>query len=67
MPNEKVLNEKKVIVEALTERLRGVAGVLVDYSGITVAEDTEMRVKLRAENVEYAVVKNTLMRFAIKS
>jgi large subunit ribosomal protein L10 len=39
----------------------------VDYSGITVAEDTEMRVKLRAENVEYAVVKNTLMRFAIKS
>ena len=67
MPNEKVLNEKKVIVEELTEKLKSASGVLVDYSGITVAEDTEMRAKLRAADVGYSVVKNTLMRFAIKN
>ena len=67
MPNEKVLSEKKVVVEELTERLKSAAGVLVDYSGITVAEDTEMRAKLRAADVNYSVVKNTLMRFAIKN
>jgi large subunit ribosomal protein L10 len=64
MPNEKVLSEKQAIVAALAEKLKGAAGVLVDYSGITVAEDTEMRAKLRAENVDYSVVKNTLLRFA---
>lgn len=67
MPNEKVLVEKKAVVESLTERLRGLSGVLVDYSGITVAEDTELRTRMRAENVDYAVVKNTLMRFAVRN
>jgi len=66
MPNAAVLSEKQAVVAALTEKLKGAAaGVLVDYSGITVAEDTEMRRKLREENVDYAVVKNTLVRFAI--
>jgi len=67
MPNAKVLKEKQRIVEELTGKLRCQAGVLVDYSGITVNEDTEMRVKMREANVDYAVVKNTLMRFAIKN
>ncbi|MDR0905431.1 MAG: 50S ribosomal protein L10 [Oscillospiraceae bacterium] len=67
MPNAKVLSEKQAVVETLTEKLRGISGVFVDYSGITVAEDTEMRAKLRAENVDYSVVKNTLMRFAAKN
>ena len=67
MPNQKVLTEKQAIVEELTEKLRGVTGILVDYSGITVAEDTEMRAKLRSESVDYSVVKNTLMRLAIKN
>ena len=66
MPNAAVLSEKQAIVAALTEKIKGAAaGVLVDYSGITVAEDTEMRRKLREEGVDYAVVKNTLVRFAI--
>ena len=66
MPNAKVLSEKQAIVAALSEKLKGaVAGVLVDYSGITVAEDTEMRRKLREANVDYSVVKNTLVRFAL--
>ena len=67
MPNAKVLAEKKRIVEELTDKLKYQAGVFVDYSGITVVEDTEMRVKMREACVDYAVIKNTLMRFAIKN
>ena len=66
MPNAKVLSEKQAIVASLTEKLQNAAaGVLVDYKGITVAEDTALRVELRKNNVEYAVVKNTLLRFAV--
>lgn len=68
MPNAKVLSEKKAIVAALEEQLKGAAsGVLVDYKGITVAEDTALRAELRKNNVEYAVVKNTLLRFAVNN
>ena len=66
MPNAKVLSEKQAIVEALTERIKNAeAGVLVDYKGITVAEDTALRTELRKEGVEYTVVKNTLTRKAL--
>lgn len=66
MPNAKVLSEKQAIVASLTEKLQGAAaGLLVDYKGITVAEDTALRVELRKNNIEYAVVKNTLLRFAV--
>ena len=48
MPNAKVLESKKAVVAALVEQLKNAqSGVLVDYSGITVAEDTELRAKLR--------------------
>ena len=68
MPNAKVLSEKQAIVAALTEKIQGAAaGVLVDYKGITVAEDTALRAELRKNNVEYAVVKNTLLRFAVNN
>ncbi|HIS45309.1 MAG TPA: 50S ribosomal protein L10 [Candidatus Scatomorpha merdigallinarum] len=67
MPNEKILSEKKAIVEALTERFQNAsAGVFVDYRGITVAEDTQLRRELVASEVEYSVVKNTLTRFALE-
>ena len=66
MPNERVLSEKKAIVEALTERFQSAsAGVFVDYRGITVAEDTALRRELVQNEVEYSVVKNTLTRFAL--
>ena len=68
MPNAKVLSEKQAIVAALTEQLKGAAsGVLVDYKGITVAEDTALRVELRKNEVQYGVVKNTLARFALNN
>ena len=65
MPNAKVLSEKQAIVAELTEKIqKASAGVLVDYKGITVAQDTELRNKFREAGVEYTVVKNTLTRFA---
>ena len=68
MPNAKVLSEKQAIVASLTETLQSAsAGILVDYKGITVAEDTALRAELRAAGVEYSVVKNTLLRFATKN
>lgn len=68
MPNAQVLSEKQKIVADLTEKLKGAsAGVIVDYKGINVAEDTALRVECRNNNVEYAVVKNTLLRFAFNN
>ena len=62
MPNAKVLSEKQAIVAALTEKLqKSAAGVIVDYKGITVAEDTALRRECRENEVDYAVVKNTLL------
>ncbi len=66
MPNAKVLESKKAIVAALEEQLKGAqAGVLVDYSGITVEQDTELRSEARKAGVQYAVVKNTMVRRAL--
>ena len=64
MPNTKVLESKKAIVDALTQKLQGsTAAVFVDYKGITVAKDTELRNQFREAGVEYTVVKNTLTEF----
>ncbi len=66
MPNAKVLSEKQAIVNALAERIKTAeSGVLVDYKGITVAEDTALRTELRKDEVNYTVVKNTLTRKAL--
>ena len=65
MPNAKVLSAKQAIVAELTEKIeKATAGVIVDYKGITVEEDTALRKECRENDVEYAVVKNTLLRFA---
>ena len=63
---EKVVLQKQPIVDALAERIKNAeAGVLVDYRGITVAEDTALRSELRKDEVNYTVVKNTLTRKAL--
>ncbi len=65
MPNAKVLESKKATVDALAEKLQNAtAAVFVDYKGINVAQDTELRNQFRAAGVDYTVVKNTLTRFA---
>ena len=68
MPNAKVLSEKQAIVAELTEKIqKATSGVIVDYKGITVEEDTALRQECRESNVDYAVVKNTLLRFAFNN
>ena len=65
MASEKILQQKQAYVEELAEELKNsVAGVIVSYMGITVADDTALRRKLREAGVEYAVVKNSMLRRA---
>ena len=58
---------KKPIVEQISEELNGAkAAVLVDYRGLTVEQDTELRKQLREAGVVYKVYKNTMINFAVK-
>lgn len=67
MPNAKILEEKKALVASLVEKMKNSpAGVLVNYKGINVEDDTKLRRQLREAGVYYAVVKNTMIRFAAK-
>lgn len=67
MPSKKVLEEKQKIVADLAEQLKkATSGVLVDYKGITVADDTKLRKSMREAGVSYGVQKNTLLRLAAK-
>ncbi len=67
MPNAKVLEQKQKIVEELKGKIdAAVTGILVDYKGINVADDTALRKELRENAVDYFVVKNTLLSRAIE-
>ena len=58
---------KKPVVEEISELLNGAAtAVVVDYRGLTVAEDTELRKQLREAGVVYKVYKNTMMHRAFE-
>ena len=60
MASEKILQQKQAYVEQLAEKLNSsVAGVVVSYKGISVADDTMLQA-----GVEYSVVKNTMLRRA---
>lgn len=62
MPSTAVLELKKQQVAALSDRIKNsCAGVVVDYKGITVADDTKLRHELREAGVQYTVVKNTIL------
>lgn len=59
------LEEKKQTVSELAQKLeRSNIVITTNYIGLTVAEMTELRRKLRQEGIEYRVIKNTLARFA---
>ena len=67
MPSNAVLEAKKAKVEKLAEIIKNsVSGVLVDYKGITVEEDTKLRKELREAGVNYFVEKNTMLLRAFK-
>lgn len=60
-----VTSEKKALVAELAEKLQSTKGaVLTNYRGLNVAQDTNLRRKLREAGVEYRVVKNTMTRIA---
>ena len=62
MPSQSVLEQKKAIVAELSERLKNsITGVVVSYEGINTEDDTKLRKELRENNVQYSVVKNTLL------
>ncbi|MGI6777955.1 MAG: 50S ribosomal protein L10 [Acetivibrionales bacterium] len=67
MPSKAILEQKKQMVQDLTEKIKAAkALIFADYRGLTVEEDTELRNALRKAGVEYRVVKNSITRFAIK-
>ncbi len=58
---------KQPIVQEIAEQIKDAQSVvLVDYRGLTVEEDTQLRKQLREAGVTYKVYKNTLMNFAFK-
>ncbi len=68
MASEMILKQKQELVAQLTEKLNNaVAGVVVDYKGITVEDDTKLRRELREAGIEYFVVKNTMLRRAAEN
>ena len=62
MPSNSVLEQKKAIVADLVEKMKKAqSGVLVQYQGITVENDTKMRAAFRQAGIDYMVIKNTLI------
>ena len=62
------LEEKKAVVAEVSEVAKGAfSAVAAVYSGVTVEEMTELRVKARQDNVYLRVVKNTLARRALEN
>ena len=58
---------KQPIIEEISNCIKDAQGiVLVNYSGLTVAQDTLLRKELREAGVHYKVYKNTMMNFAFK-
>ncbi len=61
MASNKILMQKQAVVDELTGKLKeAVSGVLVNYGGITVEDDTKLRAELRKAGVTYSVIKNSI-------
>ena len=68
MPSSKILAQKEAATAVLTEKIQNsVAGVLVNYTGITVEQDTALRNELRKAGVDYHVYKNTMTKRACEA
>ncbi len=58
---------KQPIVQAIADDIQGAQSILlVDYRGLTVAQDTELRKQLREAGIIYKVCKNTMMKRAFE-
>ena len=62
------IKAKSALVEEIAAKLKGAqSAVVVEYRGLSVAEVTELRRSLRAEDVEFKVYKNSLVRRATEA
>lgn len=60
-----IRTQKEAVVEAIKSKIQAAKSVvLVDYKGLTVAQDTELRTNFRKAGVEYKVYKNRLAKIA---
>lgn len=58
---------KQPVIQEISDNIKDAQSVVVvDYRGLTVAEDTQLRRELREAGVTYKVYKNTMMNFAFK-
>lgn len=65
MANSKIIEQKATVVDEIKERISNAKSVVMfDYRGLSVAEVTELRKKLREVGADYKVYKNTLTRRA---
>ena len=66
MANAKIIEQKATVVSEIKEKLENAKSVVMfDYRGLSVAEVTELRRKLRENNADYKVYKNTLTKRAL--
>ena len=67
MASKVILKQKQKEVAGIVDKIKASKSViLVDYRGLSVAQDTQMRVEMRKEKVEYKVIKNRIMLRALK-
>ena len=68
MANVKILEAKQTVIDEITDVAKTSASfILFDYRGLTAEETAELRKKLRENNSEYKVWKNTLTKRALDS
>lgn len=64
--SEATIAKKQAVVEEVTKKIQDASSVvIVDYLGLNVEEVTALRSQLRAANVEFRVLKNTIVRRAV--
>ncbi|MCL2061868.1 MAG: 50S ribosomal protein L10 [Firmicutes bacterium] len=65
--SEKIIAKKADEVASVKSKIASAKSIIIlDYRGVSVFEDTQMRVALRKENIEYKVIKNNIMLRALK-
>ena len=65
MASEKILEAKKQVVSEIADKIKNSESVILfQYQGLTVAELTELRSKLKEVNADIKVYKNTLLKLA---
>lgn len=59
------IEQKQALVEGIKEKFQAAkSAVIINYTGISVEDDTKMRKEMRENNIEYKVLKNTLIKRA---